>query len=104
MKFQFSLTTLLVFTAIIGAVCAAAAAVPVADIEQVQRHVEDANASWMPFDLNYSIEISRPPTCQDVIRRVALFGPLAIALALAALWVLRRLCPAPRQKLPNSFS
>ena len=76
---------------VFAVVCSASSVVRVADVEQVRSHVEGLNVSWMPVDLSWQKAVLRPPTSREIVGRMALWGPLAIAAALGVLWTVRRL-------------
>jgi hypothetical protein len=97
MKLQFSLATLLVCMTVLGVVCAVAASI----------HVRKALTSWdqleirgarldhpsgslkqLPRPRPLGQTFTRPPSLEDIVMRMTVWGPLAIG---AALWLMRRL-------------
>jgi hypothetical protein len=95
MKPQFSLATLLVCLTMLGVVCAISIGLPV--------FTSHTTSSTTVFYKNgkpdYQNQIagasktiteSRPPTDQEIVKRMAWAGPLAIIATLGALWAIRR--------------
>ena len=86
MRFQFSILTMLVCTAVLAVVCAAAARIDVSD-----------RIPMSPPSFGFSshhegiLEISRPATASDIALRLAWAGPMALLVSLCLLWASRRI-------------
>jgi hypothetical protein len=97
MKLQFSLATLLVCVTVLAVVCAAAVRLPVYETLSTNRRVP-ADINGIPIENSGSGDIfswviadSHPPTAQSIVRRLALWGPSALAVTFYAFWLIRRL-------------
>ena len=84
MRFQFSLATLLVCLTVLEVVCAASVAIPIDEIVQGPVYL-------IPKPVYESTEITRTPTVVEIVRRIAVWGPLTVAGTLGVLWTVRRL-------------
>ena len=78
MKLQFSLATLLVCMTVLAVVTAICAMKPIVVVED-----KPISAVAEP--------IQRPPSLSETAGRMAAWGPLSMAVTLAALWAIRRL-------------
>ena len=92
MKLQFSLATLLICMTVLAVVCAVSLTLPVYETTRV-----GLVPPWFSPDgisqpkLTESIYDEHQPTGSDVIRRLAIWWPPALATALGVLWIVRRL-------------
>jgi hypothetical protein len=78
--------TMLICVTALALVCPIAAALPVH--EQHHRSQEFVPIVWLE-------DVARPPTPSEIALRIALWGPASIAVALAALFLFRRLRRKP---------
>lgn len=90
MKLQFSLATLLVCVTVQAMVAAACTRLPVADSQRVQTS-RGLDWGFLSIALTWEIrDFTRPPIASEAAVRMAWAGPLAVAITLSALWLIRR--------------
>jgi hypothetical protein len=96
MKFQFSLSTLLICITMLALVCALCVKIRVEkefDLELKSEHV---------VITHHLMKYRAPPDGSDIARRLALWGPLAVAGTLACLWGIRKSRSHLNQNPPQS--
>ncbi len=88
MRFQFSILTMLICTAVIAVVSAVSARLPVAGVREQMLPLPDGMVSGPPMP-TIAVNYYRPPTAAEIVSRLFYWGLPAVAVTLALLWFAR---------------
>ena len=93
MRFQFSILTMLICTAVLAAVCAVSVKLSVVEVRRTPVTVGGAiGGPGVATGAVDEEEIKRPPIASEIIGRMIYWGLPAVAATLFLLWLIRRNC------------